>query len=77
MNLVDQLVELALEIESEDSIDFGMLQIDERTAYELMATGVLEAYLNNDKEDRDMILLATVVKLTVENLVLNLKLLKS
>lgn len=75
MNLINQLVELAMEIESEDQIDFGMLRIDERNAYELMANGVLESYLSNDKDTRDMILLATVVKLTVENLVLNLTLL--
>jgi hypothetical protein len=30
-------------------------------------------YLNNDPEDRDMILLATVVKLTVENFCLQLE----
>lgn len=77
MNLTEQLVELAMEIEAEDPIDFGMLRIDERNAYTLMANGVLESYLSNDKDERDMILLATVVKLTVENLVLNLKLLQS
>jgi hypothetical protein len=73
MSLVDQLVELAKEIESEDPIDFGMLQVDEEGAYKLMATNVLEMYLNNDKETRDMILLATVVKLTVENFCLQLE----
>ncbi len=73
MNLVDQLVELAKEIESEDPIDFGMLNVDEDVAYRLMATNVLEMYLNNDKDDRDMILLATVVKLTVENFCLQLE----
>ncbi len=76
MNLVEQLVEIAKAIESEDPIDFGMLQIDEDIAYSVMASGVLEMYLSADKEDRDMILLATVVKLTVENFVLNLKLLQ-
>lgn len=73
MNLVEQLVELAKEIESEDPIDFGMLRVDEDVAYTVMATGVLETYLMNDKEDRDLILLATVVKLTVENFCLQLE----
>jgi len=77
MNLVEQLVELAKEIETEDPIDFAMLQIDEDTAYALMATSVLEMYLSNDADSRDMILLATVIKLTVENFVLNLKLLQN
>jgi hypothetical protein len=73
MNLVEQLVELAKEIETEDPIDFGMLRVDEDVAFTLMATSVLEMYLNNDPEDRDMILLATVVKLTVENFCLQLE----
>ena len=77
MNLVEQLVELVKEIETEDPIDFAMLQIDEDTAYTLMATSILEMYLSNDADSRDMILLATVVKLTVENFVLNLKLLQN
>ena len=73
MTLVKQLVELAKEIETEDPIDFGMLRVDEDVAFGLMATSVLEMYLNNDPEDRDMILLATVVKLTVENFCLQLE----
>jgi hypothetical protein len=52
-----------------------MLNVDEKSAYMLMAAGVLENYLSLPAEDRDMILLATAVKLTVENFVLNLKLL--
>lgn len=77
LTLVEQIVEIAQEIESEDPIDWGMLAIDEKTAYTMMATSVLENYLMTDKDLRDMMLLATVVKLTVENFVLNLKLLKS
>ena len=76
MNLVEQLVELAQEIESEDPIDWGMLSISEHDAYVTIASGVLENYLKTDVDSRDMMMLATVVKLTVENFVLNLKLLK-
>jgi len=53
-----------------------MLAIDEKTAYTMMATSILENYLMTDKDNRDMMLLATTVKLTVENFVLNLKLLQ-
>lgn len=74
MNLVEQLVLIAEEIETADPIDWGMLEIDEHDAYTLMATGVLDNYLATDPDDRDMVMLATVVKLTVENFVLNLKL---
>lgn len=73
MNLVDQIVELAEAIETTDPIDWGMLNISEHDAYVLMATGVLDNYLNTDKDQRDMMLLATVVKLVVENFVLNLR----
>ncbi len=77
MNLTEQLVELALEIEMADPIDWGMLSINERDAYDMIASSVLEQYLLIDKEERDMMLLAIVVKLTVENFVLNLKLLQN
>jgi len=76
MNLTEQLIEIAREIESEDPIDWGMLEIDEYTAYELMAGSILENYLATDADSRDMVLLATVLKLTVENFVLNLKLMQ-
>ena len=77
MTLVQQLVELAQEIESEDPIDWGMLSINEHDAYGMIATSVLENYLNTDANSRDIMMLATVVKLTVENFVLNFKLLKN
>ena len=76
MNLTEQLIALAEEIEMTDPIDWGMLNISERDAYELVAGTVLENYLSMDKDSRDMMLLATTVKLTVENFVLNLKLLQ-
>jgi len=76
MNLTEQLVELAEQIEMGDPIDWGMLSIDEHDAYELIASGVLDSYLGTDPDSRDMILLATVVKLTVENFALNLKLMQ-
>lgn len=74
MTLVEQIAALAQEVESGDPIDWGMLAINEDDAYKLIAAGVLEMYLSGDKDQRDMILLATTVKLTVENFVLNLKL---
>jgi hypothetical protein len=67
---VDQLVELAKEAESEDPIDWGMLAIDEENAYRLIATHVLELYNGNDQ----VVMLASITKLIVENFVLNLKL---
>jgi hypothetical protein len=74
VTLIEQLVELAQEIESEDPIDWGMLSVNESDAYKMIATSVLENYLNTDADSRDIMMLSTIVKLTVENFVLNLKL---
>ena len=68
---VDQLVELAMEVESEDPIDWGLLAINEEEAYRLIAMSILE-----HKDIDQNVLLAIITKLTVENMVLNLKLLK-
>lgn len=67
---VEQLVELAREVESEDPIDWGMLSIDEDTAYRIIASQVIELYNSNDQ----ITMLASITKLIVENFVLNLKL---
>lgn len=76
MTLVEQIVALAEEIEISDPIDWSDLTISETDAYTLIANNILEQYLSGAANDRDMIMLATVVKLTVENFVLNLRLLK-
>lgn len=70
----DTLVDLAEAIELGDPIDWGMLSVNEHDAYQLIAAGVLESYRDADVENRELILLATAVKLTVENFVLNLRL---
>ena len=77
MTLVEQLAHLAQQVETDDPIDWGMLEIDEKDAYLLMASNVLEMYLSEDKDHRDMVMLATTVKLVVENLVLNLRLMEA
>ena len=73
---LNQLIDIAEQIEISDPIDWGMLNVDEKEAYQLIASDVLENYSKADKEYRELILLATVVKLTVENFVVNLKLLQ-
>jgi hypothetical protein len=74
MNQVDKvqiLVELAQEVEITDPIDWGMLAISEQEAYNMMATSVLEMF-----PDERIEIQAVIVKLTVENFVLNLKLMQ-
>jgi len=68
---VNLLAELAIETEISDPIDWGYLNIDEKTAYRMMAAHVIE--MTNDP----LTLKATLVKMLVENFVLNLKLEKS
>lgn len=68
---VQLVAELAQEVEVTDPIDWGMLSIDEHTAYLTMAASVIEMF----PEEREEIL-AVITKLTVENFVLNLKLMK-
>jgi hypothetical protein len=68
---IEYIVKLARDIESTDPFDWSDLSIDEDTAYRLIATSILEKPCSQD------ILCATVVKLCVENLILNLRLLKT
>lgn len=74
---VEYLLSLVEEIEKESPIDWGMLAIDEEAAYRLCALNLVELfgdkYLDPDFKD---VAMAIILKLTVENFVLNLKLLQ-
>lgn len=74
MITVEQLVEIAESVELGDPIDWGMLSVDEHDTYLFLATGVLENYIKSEPDERELLLLASVVKLTVENFVLNMRL---
>ena len=74
MNL-HEIIDIAMEIESEDPIDWGLLSIDERESYKLIALSVLELWKDWQQfNDKDLIIVSTITKLMVENFVLNLKL---
>lgn len=71
---VNDLIDLAKEVENEDPIDWGMLNISEDDAYKLIAANVLEMFNAwSASENRDIVMLATVTKLVLENFVLNLR----
>ena len=71
---IDELISLAKEVEAEDSIDWGMLNISEDDAYKLIAADVLEmANSWGEGEDKEIVMLVTITKLVLENFVLNLK----
>lgn len=77
---VKDIVDLVNEIDSEDPIDWGMLNIDETEATELIANNLLEQYNTTwaqmPDNERNIIMLATITKLVVENFTLNLKLMQ-
>lgn len=65
---INQLIEIAKEVEIGDPFDWADVQIDEDEAYRLMAMNVVEMDIKPE------IMLACIVKLCVENLVLNTRL---
>lgn len=73
---VDFLTEMALHINEQDPISFDKLSIEKQDAFKLVATSILEMF---DKEeytyDDKVVLLSTITKLTVENMLLHIKLL--
>ena len=69
-----QIIELAQEEEVNDPIDWGMLSVDENSVYLLIANGLVDLF-GYPETEREMLILATLVRTTVENFTLNLKLL--
>lgn len=69
--------QLAREVEITDPIEWGELLISEDAAYNMMALSVMEMVQKLEKDDhnkREIVLMASLTKLLVENFVLNLKL---
>lgn len=73
---MQELVELAKEVEIEDPIDWGMLNVGEDEAYRLMAAHMIELFSGIPEDQQLTVALASMTKLLVENFVLNLKLTK-
>lgn len=71
---VDTLVDLAMQAEIADPIDWGMLSIEERQAYNLMAATVIDQIAGLPDDRKLLIAMASMTKLLVENFVLNIKL---
>lgn len=72
---LEELIELVNEVENQDSIDWGMLNIDENEAVKLIAMDVLDMFKGYETcSERESIMLVTITKLILENFVLQLKL---
>lgn len=70
--LVGLIAEMAKEVGNNDCIDFGTLEMDEDAVYNMMAMNVLEKY--QDNVQNEVVMLATITHLLVENFILNLRL---
>jgi hypothetical protein len=69
----DELADMAMQAEITDPIDWGMLSIEERQAYTMMAASVIEQVNGINDDHKLVVAMATMTKLLVENFVLNLK----
>ncbi|MBA5636575.1 hypothetical protein H3H37_05855 [Duganella sp. LX20W] len=80
MSITPQQLELLMEeVEQEDPIDFADLPFDEHDLRALIANHLCEmadAMESFSEEDRQLTLLAVAAKLVLENLVLNVQLLR-
>ena len=71
---VDQIIELAKEVELGDIIEWDNLPLEKDRIYQIVGSQVCELYNEySQTEDGEAVLLATVTKLLVENFVLNLR----
>ncbi|MFA6179261.1 MAG: hypothetical protein WC696_06600 [Candidatus Methylopumilus sp.] len=72
------LLELLKEVEQEDPIDFSGLPFDEKDLRQLACLNVAEIINNwpqgTSEQDKEMLMAATVVRLVLENMVLQARL---
>ena len=71
-----ELAKLAQVVEIMDPIDWGMLHVKEDEVYVSMAEEVIDIMKSYNTSDRQHIAMATIVKLLVENFMLNLRIQK-
>lgn len=73
---LEQLVAIAAEVEQGDPFDWNKLKVGKAEAFKMIGTTVLDMFDKSEYTTEDkLILLATVTKLTVENMILHMKLL--
>jgi hypothetical protein len=73
-----QVIELAKQIEEADPIDWSDLPLNREAIYVVLGTTVLERTSETQSAtEREIILMASLVKLTVENFVLEMRLRKN
>jgi hypothetical protein len=71
---LEQIIELAKEVETTDAIDWENLPLNKDSIYQLVGSQAYELYQQYvNAQDGEAIIVATITKLLVENFVLNLK----
>ena len=71
---LEEIIELAKEVEISDEIDWDDLPLDKDRIYQMIGSQTYELYEEYPKsENGEAILVATVIKLLIENFVLNLR----
>ena len=71
---LEEIIELAKEVETTDSIEWENLPLDKDRIYQMVGSQAYELYKQYaSSEDGEAIIVATLTKLLVENFVLNLK----
>ena len=69
-----QLIEIAKESTISDPINWKKVNLNEDTVYEMIGLSLVEMMSKIEKDkNRDVLIAASILKLTVENFVLNLK----
>lgn len=70
---IDELIELAFEVESEDPIDWHQFKDGKDPLLRMLAISLVEQY---EHENNKLIFLAVILKLVAENTILHTELLK-
>jgi hypothetical protein len=71
---IEQIIELAKEVEVTDAIEWADLPLEKDRIYQIIGSQAYELYEQHSQtEEGEAILIATITKLLVENFVLNLK----
>lgn len=74
---LDLLVEVAKDIEREDPLNWGRLSVGKDEAFKMIGSSILEKFDKPEYTEEDKIaILAILTNLTVENFLLNLKILE-
>jgi hypothetical protein len=71
---LEQIIELAKEVETTDAIEWDNLPLNKDSIYQLVGSQAYDLYKQYvNAQDGEAIIVATITKLLVENFVLNLK----